>query len=149
MWFFHHYDNHWWNTSLANFTGVTHPLLIISIIPRIFFTYLQVRPQTVSYLFKHVPYLFLDSRTCINATCYIQTHHQPILLILHVHLRSCYTSLTRAYSNTLPRLFPFLLGSLFARPIFFQLEAGTYTDDIDIDNDDGRQHLANDHIWLS
>ncbi len=34
---FHHYDNHWWNKSPANFTGVTRPLLIISIIPRIFF----------------------------------------------------------------------------------------------------------------
>ncbi len=61
MWIFHHYDNYWWNTSPANFTGVTCPLSIISIIPCIFFhissstspnrvILIQKRPLFISWL---------------------------------------------------------------------------------------------------
>ncbi len=75
IWIYHHYENYWWSRSPANFTGatrppnftgVTRPLNIITIIALIIFTYHHVRPQTNSYLFKHVPHY--DNYWCFNVS---------------------------------------------------------------------------------
>ncbi len=94
MWIFHHYDVAWWNTPLSQvYWYNTSPLNYKyhnSILLR---TSSSTSPNHIILIQIPLQPIF-DWRTCVKATCYIQTHPLSVLLILHMHPRSCYASHT-------------------------------------------------------